>query len=133
MKWNPLHWLGSGGSALAAVVPSCPLCAAASGGLLSSLGLGAVAATGVAEWLVPLFLGVGIVSLGLAAREHRVWWMPLLGLAGASLLYWGWLANRAAPLWTGIILVAAASLGNVWRRRRRVPELVQIGQLDKEK
>ena len=128
MKWNPLNWLASSGSALAAVVPSCPLCAAASGGLVSSLGLGAVAATGVAGWLVPLFLGVGFASLGLAARRHRVWWIPLLGLGGASLLYWGWLTHRAVPLWTGITLVVAASVGNVWRQRRRVPKLVQIGQ-----
>lgn len=128
MKWNPLPWLGSGGSALAAVVPSCPLCAAASGGLLSSLGLGAVAATGVAGWLVPLFLGLGIVSLGGAARRHRVWWIPLLGLGGASFLYWGWLASRPALLWAGIALVVFASMNNAWRLRRRETNLVQIGQ-----
>lgn len=128
MKRNPLHWLSSGGSALAAVVPSCPLCAAASGGLLSSLGVGAIAATGVAEWLVPLFLGVGIASLGVAARRHRVWWIPLLGLGGAILLYGAWLVQRPVPLWAGVGLVVVASAANVWRQRRREPELVQIGR-----
>jgi hypothetical protein len=127
MKWNPLHWLGSGGSALAATVPSCPLCVAASSGLLSSLGLGALAASGVARWLVPLLLGIGMLGLVVAAGRHRVWWIPVLGISGAGVLYWGWLGERPVPLWTGISLVVAASVANVRRRRRRSEPLVRSG------
>lgn len=127
MKRNPLHWLGSGGSALAAAVPKCPLCAAAASGLLSSLGLGTVVASGIARWLVPLLLGIGILGLAVAARRHGVWWIPFLGIGGAVVLYWGWLGERPVPLWAGISLVVAASVANVRRQRRRPESLVQIG------
>jgi hypothetical protein len=128
MMRNPLHWLASGGSALAAVVPSCPLCAAASTGLLSSLVLGFLAASGIAGWLVPLLLGVGVVGLALGARRHRRWWILGIGLLGAAVLYWCWLQEHPAPLWAGAALVVAASVANVVAQRRRGEPLVQIGR-----
>lgn len=118
MRKNPMPWLGSSGGILAAVIPHCPFCATASGTLLSSLGLGFVASSGVARWLVPLFLLLGLVGLAVGARGHRAWWVPALGLVGTVAVYVGWNAERQAFVLAGAAVVLLASIVNFQLQRR---------------
>ncbi len=123
------HWLGSAGSVLALLAPKglCPICVAASGGVLSSVGLGFLAVDTVIRWVLPIALLVGIVGLGLAARGHRRWWVFALGVAGAFVLYAGWFFTFTPMLYGGMGLLVLASLFNLLQRRRRVePPLVQL-------
>ena len=128
MRKNPMPWLGSSGGMLAAVIPHCPFCATASGTLLSSLGLGVVASSGVARWLVPLFLLVGLVGLAVGSRRHRAWWVLALGLVGSAAVYAGWNAERQAIVLAGAAAVFLASIINFQHQRRLAAPLVRIGK-----
>ena len=123
------HWLGSVGSVLALLAPKglCPICVAASGGVLSSLGLGFLAADSVIRWVLPIALLVGLVGLGLAARSHRRWWILGLGIVGALVLYGGWFFSFEPVMYGGMGLLVLASIFNLLRRQRRVEQpLVQL-------
>ena len=123
------HWVGTVGSVLALLAPKglCPICVAASGGVLSSLGLGFLAADGVIRWVLPIALLVGVAGLGLAARSHRRWWIFALGVVGALVLYAGWFFTLKSVLYGGMGLLGLASVSNLLRRQRRVEQpLVQL-------
>ena len=123
------HWLGSLGSVLALLAPKglCPICVAASGGVLSSLGLGFLAADNVVRWVLPIALLVGLAGLGLAARNHGRWWIFGLGVAGAFVLYPGWIFALKPVMYGGMGLLVLASIFNLLRRQRRVEQpLVQL-------
>ena len=85
------HWLGPVGSVLAVIAPKgiCPICVAASGGVLSSLGLTFLADGRIIRWVLAVALLVGLLGLGLAVRSHKRWWVFGLGLAGSIALYTG--------------------------------------------
>lgn len=73
MKNSPQRWLRIatplGSTALLALVPKCPLCVAA---VLSSLGLGAAAASFVGPLLRPFAIAFALVAVvALAAGERR--------------------------------------------------------------
>lgn len=100
---------------------------AASGGVLSSLGLGFLANDSVIRWVLPIALLVGVTGLGLAARSHRRWWIFALGAVGAAVLYAGWSFTVKPALYAGMGLLVLASIFNLLRRQRRVePPLVQL-------
>ncbi|HVT17253.1 MAG TPA: MerC domain-containing protein [Thermoanaerobaculia bacterium] len=130
MRRNPMPWLGSSGGLLATVIPHCPFCAAASGTLLSSLGLGFLATSGVGRWLVPVFLLVGVLGLAVGARRHRAWWVLAVGVIGSLGVYAGWSTERQAIVWTGAVVVLVASIINFQLQRRPMAPLVQIGKGD---
>jgi hypothetical protein len=128
MRSNPMSWLGSSGSILATVIPHCPLCATASATLLYSLGLGVVVSSGVARWLVPLFLLLGVVGLTVGARQHHRWWPLALGIAASVAVYIGWNFEQQFLVLAGAGTVLFASIVNYRLQRRPSAPLVRIGK-----
>lgn len=126
---NALQWLSSTGGVLALLAPKglCPICVAASGGVLSSIGLGFLAVHGVIRWLLPLALSLGLLGLLLASRAHHRWWTFGLGVVGSALLYGGWLVSLPFILYSGMVLLLAASALNLWSQRHPRVTLVRIG------
>jgi MerC mercury resistance protein len=126
---NRLHWLTSTGGILALLAPKglCPICVAASGGVLSSIGLGFLAVDGTIRWVLPLALALGLFGLFFASRAHRRWWVFALGVAGSAVLYGAWLAGLAPILYSGMAVLIAASVFNFWSQRHPRVALVQIG------
>jgi len=120
------HWLGPVGSFLALIAPKglCPICVAASGGVLSSLGLTFLADGKIMRWILAAALALGLLGLGLGARTHRRWWVFGLGLIGAVTLYTGWFIDMRPVLYAGMAVLMAASIANL--RRRRAEPLVQL-------
>jgi hypothetical protein len=128
MARNPTHWLGTLGGVLAAVAPKglCPICVAASGGVLSSVGLGFLAVDSVLRWVLASVLLVGLIGLYLSMRRHGRWEAIAVGVAGSVVLYTGWLMDTKPVLYGGMAVLLAASALNLWSQRHpRVP-LVQL-------
>jgi hypothetical protein len=125
---NPMHWLPSAGGILAVLAPKglCPICVAASGGALSSVGLGFLAVDEVLRWVLPVVLLTGLVGLFLCARRHRRWEAAGVGTGGAALLYGGWLLALAPALYSGMALLLTASALNLWSQRHPRMPLVQV-------
>lgn len=123
------HWLGSAGGVLALLAPKgfCPICVAASGGVLSSIGLGFLAVDSVVRWLLPATLALGLAGFFFAVRRHRRWWLFAIAAAGAVVLYGGWLFALAPVLYGGMVLLLAASALNFWSQRHPRAALVHIG------
>lgn len=128
-KRNPFHWLSSTGGVLAFLAPKglCPICIAASGGVLSSIGLGFLAVNAVIQWVLPVALALGLLCLFFANRAHRRWWVLGLGIAGSAVLYGGWLVTSAPILYSGMAVLLAASAFNFWSQRHPRVALIQIG------
>lgn len=129
-KQTPLSWLSSTGSVLALLAPKglCPICVAASGGVLSSVGLGFLAVNDVIRWVLPAALALGLVGLYFASRAHRRWSVLWLGVFGSVVLYGGWLATSSPVLYGGMVLLLGASALNFWSQRNPKVLLVQLGQ-----
>lgn len=127
MRRNPMPWFGSGGGLLAAVIPHCPFCATATGTLLSSLGLGFLATSGIGRWLVPLLLLIGVLGLAAGTFGHRAWWVLAVGVAGSATAYVGWSTERQAVVLLGAAAVLLASIVNLRRQRRLPAPLLHIG------
>lgn len=129
-KRNHLPLLSSTGSVLALLAPKglCPICVAASGGVLSSIGLGFLAVNDVIRWVLPVALALGLVGLFFASRGHRRWSVLWLGVFGSFVLYGGWLATFAPVLYGGMVLLLGASILNFWSQRNPRIVLVQLGQ-----
>lgn len=125
----------SGLSIVLALLPKCPLCAAAHASVLGSLGLGGA---GTAVWMrgvAAAAVVLAVALLGWRAGTRRGYAPFGLGCAGAGLvladvfhLHPGSAAHalHAAAehshwmLWIGIAAMVAASLWNAWPRRRPV-------------
>lgn len=129
-KRTPLPWLSSAGSVLALLAPKglCPICVAASGGVLSSIGLGFLAVNDVIRWVLPLALALGIAGLFFASRGHRRWSVLWLGAIGSIVLYVGWSTTSSPVLYAGMVLLVGASAFNFWSQRNPKVALVQLGQ-----
>lgn len=128
MAKNVTQWLTSVAGVLAVVAPKglCPVCVAASGGLLASLGLGFLAVETNIRWMLGISLSVGLTGLALSARRHRRWWTVLLGAAGAAAAMLGRFALVDVALYGGMVLLVAAMAGDLWARRHPWVPLVQI-------
>ena len=128
-KRNPLRWLSSTDGVLALLAPKglCPICVAASGGVLSSIGLGFLAVNSVIQWVLPVALALGLLGLFFASRAHRRWWVLGTGVVGSAVLYGGWLVTSAHILYSGMAMLLAASAFNFWSQRHPRVALVQIG------
>lgn len=122
-------WLSSAAGVLAMLAPKglCPICVATSGSMLSSVGLGFLAADQVIRWVLPAVLLAGLAGLFFAARAHRRWWALGAGVTGALILYVGWWLAYPPTLYGGMVLLLAASAINFWARRHPRMRLVQIG------
>lgn len=116
------------GFSLAAMLPAigaaalpkltCPACWPAYAGLMSALGFGFIDYT---PYLLPLMLGfltVTLATLAWRARARRGYGPLWLGLASAGIVLTGKFAfDSENAVWTGIVLLVAASLWNSWPRR----------------
>jgi hypothetical protein len=131
MAKNVAQWFTSVGGVLAVVAPKglCPICVAASGGVLASLGLGFLAVERNIRWMLAVTLTFGIVGLVLSARRHRRWWTVALGGLGAVVALTGRFVLLDVVLYSGMVLLSAALAGDLWARkqaRRTGAQLVQL-------
>jgi len=128
MAKNVTQWFTSVGGVLAVFAPKglCPVCVAASGGVLASLGLGFLAVESNIRWMLAGTLTLGLLGLALSARRHRRWWTLALGAAGAVTAMVGRFALINAVLYGGMVLLMAALVGDLWARKHPWVPLVQI-------
>ena len=104
----------------------CPICVAASGGLLASLGLGFLAVERNIRWMLAGTLAVAVIGLVLSTRRHRRWWVLALGMVGAATALAGRFALLDAVLYAGLLLLAGATASDLWARRHPWTPLVRI-------
>lgn len=97
------------------VLPKCPLCLMS---ITSVIGLGSVVNV---KWLLPLMLVFLIIAVGMLAfrARHRRGYGPFtLGLAAALIILAGKIYfSDNAILYTGMVLLIAASVWNTWPTR----------------
>ena len=112
-------WFGPIGGVLAVVVPKglCPLCLAASGSVLSSLGLSFLADDAIMRWLLAAVLLVALTAFFIRARNAERFGLFWTAVAGSLLVYTGWLISSPIALYGGTALVSAASLLNLRKPR----------------
>ena len=107
---------------------ACPVCWPAYAGLLSSLGLGLLIS---AAYLLPLtivFLTLALVALAFRAKSRRGFGPFLIGLAAAMGILLGefvWESN--ATVYTGVGMLAVASVWNAWPRGERLAQVPVLG------
>ena len=128
MAKNIAQWSSSIGGTLALVMPKglCPVCVAASGGLLSSLGLGFLAVETNVRWILGVTLTIGVVGLVLSARRHRRWWTIALGVVAATTTLAGRFLLIELVLYGGMVLLVGAMGADLWARRHPWTPLVQL-------
>lgn len=103
------------------------MCAAAAGGVLTSLG---IATIGIEPWFVPvvaILLVIGLWGFWQSARAHGKWRWFLLAIAGAAMTLGGRLLELAPVLWIGTILLVIAYTLDL-RDKRKV---LSVGQTSK--
>ena len=119
MSKNVARWFTSVGGVLAVLAPKglCPVCVAASGGLLTSLGLGFLAVERNVRWMLAATLVIGLIGIALSARRHRRWWTLAVAAIGAVAAFGGRLLLFDMLLYGGMVLLSAATLGDIWARK----------------
>ncbi len=106
---------------------TCPACAVAYAGVLSSLGMGFLLSERVLAPIIVSFLAIGVASVAWSTRSHRRLGPLVATTLGATTVVAGRLVWRVPPLlYAGIILLMAASLWNLWLQRPRRSQLVQL-------
>ena len=99
----------------------CPLCWPAYAGLLSTLGLGFLISTVYLFPLTVVLLAVAVGSLAFQASRRRGLGPFCLGLAAAvSVLTGKFYFDSPRTTYSGVGLLALASLWNAWPRRANV-------------
>jgi hypothetical protein len=101
-----------------AALPNCPACYPLYAGLLSSLGLAALAEPRAQALLTLAFLVVALAALGFRASRRRGW-RPLAvgGLASIAIVVGKFALGSGALTYAGVALLVAASLSNAWPTR----------------
>lgn len=115
---------------LLALLPrgTCPACLAAYSSLLSALGVGALYQARLVAPLTLALLGLGLVGIAWSARSHRRRGPFVAALAGSGSVVAGrFLWDVDALVYLAVVLLVAASVWNLWLRRRGSRPLVQIG------
>lgn len=115
---------------LLALLPrgTCPACLAAYSGLLSALGVGALYQARLVAPLTLAFLGLGLVGIAWSARSHGRRGPFVATLAGSAGVVAGrFLWDMSVLVYLAVVLLVAASVWNLWLRRRVSHPLVQIG------
>ena len=122
------RWVTSAGGVIGIAAPKglCPICVAASGGVLSSLGLGFLAVEQSIRWILVGTLALGVGGLVLSARGHRRYWPVMLAVLGAGTLLTGRFLDVGGLLYGGMVLLVAATIGDLWARRHPWTPLVQL-------
>jgi hypothetical protein len=122
------EWFSSIGGIVAVAAPKglCPVCVAASGGMLASVGLGFLAVESTIRWILAVALAIGVVGFTLSARRHRRWWTVALGAVAATTLLVGRFLLVDVVLYGGMVLLLGATIADFWARRHPWAPLVQI-------
>lgn len=117
-----------GGTVLALALPKglCPICVAASSGVLASLGLGFLMVERNVRWILAVTLTIGLIGFVLSARRHRRWWTVAVGVLAAGLTMTGRLVMSDVVLYGGMVLLVGALATDLWARRHPWAPLVQI-------
>lgn len=111
-------FLGLPVSVLAAL-PACPACYPAYAGILSALGLGALANVGAQAAITVALLAGALVALLYRARSRRGLGPFWLGLGAAGVVIAAkFVVGIDAATYAGVGLLVAASVWNVWPRPR---------------
>ncbi len=128
MTKNTSQWFSSAGGMLAILIPKglCPICVAASGGMLASLGLGFLLVEENVRWILGVTLTIGLIGFALSARRHRRWWTLATGVVAATATMTGRLLLNEPVLYGGMVLLVGAMAADLWARRRPQAPLVQI-------
>lgn len=118
-KTRAAGWFGPLGGVLAVLAPKglCPICLASSGSVLSSLGLTFLAADTVMRWLLAGILGVALLAFFVSARRKERWAMFAIAVVGALAVYGGWFFTSTVAIYGGSVLLAIASIINLWKPR----------------
>jgi len=126
------NWLRSLAMMPGALLPllpnvTCPACVAAYGGVLSAVGLGFLLTERVLAPLIVLFLGVGIASVAWSTRSHRRAGPLIATLIGSAAVIMGRVVGHVhSVLYAGVAILIAASLWNLWLKRRQPQQLIHI-------
>ncbi len=124
--WRSLAVLPGAAMALLPVA-HCPACLGAYFAVLSALGLGFLVTDRVLVPLIGLFLVFGLGTVAWSTRSHRHLGplaVTLLGSAGVVVgrLIW----NIPTVLFSGVTLLIAAALWNLWFKRPRSEPFIQL-------
>lgn len=121
-----LSWLSSLAGVGAVILPKglCPICVAAWGGMLGSLGIVLVEEN--VRWILGLTLSVGLAGFALSVRRHRRWWTAALAVVAAVTTFVGRSLFHEPTLYGGIVLLVAATAADSWARKHPWAPLVQI-------
>lgn len=105
----------------------CPVCLAAYGGLLSSLGLWFLGDDRVLAPVVVALLGAGLLGAARTARAHGRPGPLGVTVAGSAALVAGrFVWSAPAVSYGGVALLVGASLWNLWLERPRSGPLVRL-------
>lgn len=121
MKAKAASWFGALGGVLAVLVPKalCPLCVAASGSVLSALGLSFLADDKIMRWLLAGLLSIALLVFFLRARSKGRWGLFWVSVAGAALVYGGWFVGSEIALYSGTGTLTVAAVLNLRAPRDR--------------
>ena len=122
------RWFSSLGGLLALLMPKglCPICIAASGGMLASLGLGFLLVEENVRYLLGATLTIGLIGFVLSARRHRRWGTVVGGAVAAVTTLSGRLLLNNTLLAIGMVLLVGAMVADLWARRHPRVALVQL-------
>jgi hypothetical protein len=97
-------------------------------GLLSAVGLGFVVSERVHAWLLVIAVALAVLSAGVATRRHKNPAPMVITVAGAVAALAGHLlSDIAALVYSGVVLLGAASLWNA-RIGRRHTRCCDVGE-----
>ena len=128
MKKPSTQWLSSLAGLVAVLIPKglCPVCIAASGGMLTSAGLGVLFVEQNVRWLLAVTLSVGLLGFVISARRHRRWWTLAFGVIATCTSMAGRLLLSEPVLYVGLCLLVGSVIADAWARRNPWAPLVQI-------
>lgn len=112
-------WLGTAGGVLAVLAPKglCPMCIAASSGVLSALGLRFLLDDSIMRWVLAGLLAMALLFFFMRARNAERWGLFGLAVSGSVLVYAGWFVETSPILYAGTVLLSAAAVLNLRKPR----------------
>jgi hypothetical protein len=128
------RWIGALGAVpggIVSLLPAvhCPACLGAYAALLSSLGIGFLLKERVLAPLIALMLLAGIASVTWSGRSHRRRGPLALTIPASAAIACGRLVWNVGPLvYGGSIVLAGASVWNLWLKRPRPEPLINLGR-----
>lgn len=101
---------------------TCPLCAPAYAGLLTTIGLGFLISERNLLFFIAAFLSLSVAALTFRARQRRGYSPAIVGMVAAAIMLIGKFSiQSAATMYAGLALFVASSIWNSWPRRLQIP------------